>query len=351
MNKKILIIGPCAAESEAQMEKVAQSLQAVLPEPSAQQFEFLLRAGLWKPRSSPSSFQGLGEDGLKPLVDTAYGLGLPGITEVAHPEHLRKAYEAGLRHFWIGARTTSNPFMVEALASTPIERKEEITWFVKNPTSPDIELWCGAVERLRAAGYRRIGAIHRGFSLGEHTTSTYRNAPMWSVPIEFKRRYPDLPLITDVSHIAGSAGLVAKLAEQSLRMGVDGLMIEVHPCPQEALSDAAQQLTPEALSRLIERLADIPLQSQSDEQNELAILRQQIDETDDELWALLSKRMDICRRIGVYKREHGIPVLQSGRYNELLTRRMQWAEAHGIAPEAAKQVMDIIHEQSVLQQI
>lgn len=351
MNKKTLIIGPCAAESEAQMEKVVQSLQAVLHKPSAQKFEFLLRAGLWKPRSSPNSFQGLGSVGLRSLVDSAYSLGLPAITEVAQPEHLRAAHDAGIRHFWIGARTTSNPFMVEALASTPIEGKEDITWLVKNPTSPDIDLWCGAVERMRAAGYTRIGAIHRGFAMGEHTTSSYRNAPMWSVAIDFKRRYPDLPLITDVSHIAGSADFVAGLAEQSLRMGVDGLMIEVHPCPAEALSDAAQQLTPEALGNLIERLADIPLQSQSDEQNELAVLRQQIDETDDELWALVSKRMDISRRIGIYKREKGIPVLQSGRYNELLARRMQWAKEHGISPEAAKQVMDIIHEQSVLQQI
>ena len=332
------------------MDDTARSLKDVLCGVSAQ-FEPVLRAGLWKPRSQPSSFQGVGAEGLSWLIDAAACIGVPAATEVAQPEHLMAAYNAGIRHFWIGARTTSNPFMVEALADTMIADKQSVTWYVKNPTSPDIELWSGAVERLKRAGYTHICAIHRGFALGEHTTGLYRNTPMWSVAIEFKRRYPAIPLITDASHIAGKAERVAEVAEQAMRMGMNGLMIEVHPDPTTALSDAGQQLTPDQFSDLLQRLATIDTAAQSGQSAELTALRQQIDETDDELWALLSKRLDIARRIGDYKRQHNMAVLQSARYDELLQRRIKWAQEHGIEPEAAKQIMDIIHEQSVLTQL
>lgn len=332
------------------MDDTARSLKDVLCGVSAQ-FEPVLRAGLWKPRSQPSSFQGVGAEGLSWLIDAAACIGVPAATEVAQPEHLMAAYNAGIRHFWIGARTTSNPFMVEALADTMIADKQSVTWYVKNPTSPDIELWSGAVERLKRAGYTHICAIHRGFALGEHTTGLYRNTPMWSVAIEFKRRYPAIPLITDASHIAGKAERVAEVAEQAVRMGMNGLMIEVHPDPTTALSDAGQQLTPDQFSDLLQRLATIDTAAQSGQSAELTALRQQIDETDDELWALLSKRLDIARRIGDYKRQHNMAVLQSARYDELLQRRIKWAQEHGIEPEAAKQIMDIIHEQSVLTQL
>lgn len=350
MSRKILIAGPCAAESAAQMDAVARSMKDVLSR-TAGVFTPILRAGLWKPRSLPSSFQGVGEEGLSWLTAAAATVGCPAATEVAQPEHLTAAYEAGIRHFWIGARTTSNPFMVEALAETPVADKQSVTWFVKNPTSPDVELWCGAVERLKMAGYEQVCAVHRGFALGERTTSVYRNVPVWSVAIEFKRRYPAIPLLTDASHIAGHAGRVAEVAEQAVRMGMDGLMIEVHCHPQQALSDAGQQLTPEELGVLLQRVAQTANAACCDTSAELSALRQQMDETDDELWALLCRRMDISRRIGDYKRRNGIPVLQQARYDELLRRRMQWAEEHGIEPEAAKQMMDIIHEQSVLAQV
>ena len=350
MAQKLLIVGPCAAESAAQMDDTARSLKDVLCGVSAQ-FEPVLRAGLWKPRSQPSSFQGVGAEGLSWLIDAAACIGVPAATEVAQPEHLMAAYNAGIRHFWIGARTTSNPFMVEALADTMIADKQSVTWYVKNPTSPDIELWSGAVERLKRAGYTHICAIHRGFALGEHTTGLYRNTPMWSVAIEFKRRYPAIPLITDASHIVGKAERVAEVAEQAVRMGMNGLMIEVHPDPTTALSDAGQQLTQDQFSDLLQRLATIDTAAQSGQSAELTALRQQIDETDDELWALLSKRLDIARRIGDYKRQHNMAVLQSARYDELLQRRIKWAQEHGIEPEAAKQIMDIIHEQSVLTQL
>lgn len=332
------------------MDDTARSLKDVLCGVSAQ-FEPVLRAGLWKPRSQPSSFQGVGAEGLSWLIDAAACIGVPAATEVAQPEHLMAAYNAGIRHFWIGARTTSNPFMVEALADTMIADKQSVTWYVKNPTSPDIELWSGAVERLKRAGYTHICAIHRGFALGEHTTGLYRNTPMWSVAIEFKRRYPAIPLITDASHIVGKAERVAEVAEQAVRMGMNGLMIEVHPDPTTALSDAGQQLTQDQFSDLLQRLATIDTAAQSGQSAELTALRQQIDETDDELWALLSKRLDIARRIGDYKRQHNMAVLQSARYDELLQRRIKWAQEHGIEPEAAKQIMDIIHEQSVLTQL
>lgn len=349
MNNRLLIVGPCAAESAAQMEAMARSLASVLAE--CQSFAPVLRAGLWKPRSQPSTFQGIGAQGLPWLTAAAAAVGCPAATEVAQPEHLLAAYDAGIRHFWIGARTTSNPFTVDMLAQTPIADKPSVTWYIKNPTSPDINLWCGAVERIRKAGYEHICAIHRGFALGEHTTSIYRNAPVWSQAIEFKRRYPAIPLITDASHIAGKAEHVAEVAEQAIRMGMNGLMIEVHPDPQTALSDAGQQLTPAQLQDLLIRLATIDTAEQTDQSAELTALRQQIDETDDELWALLCKRLDIARQIGDYKRKHSMAVLQSARYDELLQRRMQWAKQHGIEPEAAKQIMDIIHEQSVLKQL
>ena len=351
MCNRLLIVGPCAAESAAQMEAAARSLKNVLSSVSAASFKPVFRAGLWKPRSQPSSFQGVGAEGLLWLVEAAEYIGCPAATEVAQPEHLTAAYEAGIRHFWIGARTTSNPFVVEALAATSVPDKQSVTWYVKNPTSPDIELWCGAVERLRQAGYTQIAAIHRGFALGEHATGQYRNTPVWSMAIEFKRRYPTIPLLTDASHIAGHAEHVAEVAEQALRMGMDGLMIEMHPSPAEAWSDAEQQLSPEALKKLLQRLTPVVSAPQTEASAELAALRQQMDETDDELWALLYKRMTISRRIGEYKREHGMSVLQQARYDELLKRRMQWAEEHGIAPEAAKQIMDVIHEQSILAQV
>lgn len=351
MSKMILIAGPCAAESAAQMRDVSRRLKDVLQADVLQSFEPVFRAGLWKPRSQPSSFQGVGVEGLPWLSEASATLLWPAATEVAQPEHLLAAYRAGIRHFWLGARTTSNPFMVEALADTPIADKQDVVWYIKNPTSPDIDLWCGAVERLKRAGYSGLCAIHRGFALGEHTTTIYRNAPLWSVAIEFKRRYPDVPLLTDASHIAGQAERVPEVAEQAIRMGMDGLMIEVHSNPAQALSDARQQLTPEDFAQLLRRLTPIDSSSAGTESAELASLRQQIDETDDELWALISKRMDISRRIGEYKREHSIPVLQSARYDELLQRRMHWAEKHGIDPGAAKQIMDIIHEQSVLRQV
>lgn len=332
------------------MDDIARSLSSVLCGVSAH-FQPVLRAGLWKPRSQPSSFQGVGAEGLPWLVKAACQIGCPAATEVAQPEHLLAAYKAGIRHFWIGARTTSNPFMVEALAATTLPDKTDVVWYIKNPTSPDIELWSGAIERLKRAGYTHICAIHRGFALGEHTIGMYRNTPMWSVPIELKRRYPDLPLITDASHIAGQADKVAEVAIQAMRIGMNGLMIEVHTSPNEALSDAEQQLTPQALSELLHRLHDAITDNNPADSMELAALRQQIDETDDELWALLNRRMDIARQIGDYKRRHNMAVLQSARYDELLQRRMQWAQEHGIDPKAAKQIMDIIHEQSVLTQL
>jgi len=345
-----LIIGPCAVESAGQMRAVASSLDAAFHSVACG-VRIILRAGLWKPRSRPDSFQGVGAEGLPWLTGAADALGVPAATEVATPEHLLTAYDAGIRHFWIGARTTSNPFMVEALATVPIADKASVTWYVKNPTSPDIELWCGAIERLRQAGYEQVAAIHRGFALGECSASAYRNAPVWSVPIELKRRYPTLPVLTDASHIAGRAALVADVARQAMRIGMDGLMIEVHPCPAEALSDAEQQLTPEELGTL---LADMTTSRHDDmtknPTDELSALREQIDETDDELWALISRRLHIAEQIGAYKRANNLPVLQTARYDEILSKRMAWAAGHGIDPQAAKQIMDIIHEQSVLAQ-
>lgn len=338
----LLIAGPCSAESRRQVLDTAKAVAAA--------GAAIFRAGVWKPRTKPGSFEGRGEEALDWLREVKDSLGMIPFTEIATPRHLRAALDAGIDSFWIGARTAANPFAVQELADAishlPSEVRKNITILVKNPVNPDLELWIGAIERIRRSGIGRLGAIHRGFSTyGEHL---YRNPPHWAIPIELKRRMPWLPVICDPSHIGGERNLVAPLSQEALDMNFDGFIIESHCNPTEALSDALQQLTPAELSALLDGLS---IRSHSEPTESLEGLRRKIDDTDDEILALLARRMDIAREIGAYKRQHGLPVVQPDRYNNLMEKRAAEGEALGLPRNFVRRILALVHEESVRTQI
>lgn len=334
--RTLLIAGPCSAETETQLLDTARALAA--------QGVRIFRAGLWKPRTKPGGFEGVGAEGLAWMQRVRRETGMYTATEVATREHVAAALDAGIDLLWLGARTVSNPFAVQQIADAL--QGHDVPVLVKNPVSPDIDLWVGGIERLLNAGITRIGAVHRGFGAADR--SGYRNPPQWAVPIELRRRMPELPLLCDPSHIGGRSELVAPLARQAMELGFDGVMVEVHCDPARAWSDAGQQLTPGQLQELTARLSPRRVADTSDG---LAEMRLEIDRLDDQLVELLDRRMAVSRRIGRYKRDHAMPVLQSRRYEELLSRRMAEAEALGMAPEFMRSVLQAIHEESVRQQL
>jgi len=298
----------------------------------------------------PGGFEGIGSPALQWLAKAKAETGMLIATEVANERHTREALDAGVDVLWIGARTSANPFAVQeiadVLAALPQDRRDSLAVLVKNPVNPDLELWIGAMERINGAGIRRIGAIHRGFSAyGKHI---YRNPPKWRIPIELHRRLPDLPIICDPSHIGGKRELIAPLSQQALDMNFDGLIVECHCHPDSALSDSAQQITPDVLAYILETLA-IPSETSSTES--LGLLRKQIDRLDDDLLELLAKRMRVARDIGRYKKEHNMPVLQPGRYNDLMQKRVDAAVQLDLNADFIKNVLASIHEESVRQQL
>ena len=310
----------------------------------------VFRAGVWKPRTKPGGFEGIGSPALAWLAEVRSTTGMEIITEVACERHLREVIDAGIDAVWIGARTAANPFAVQeiadAIAALPADRRDALTVLVKNPVNPDLELWIGALERIYGAGIRRLGAIHRGFSAyGPHI---YRNPPQWRIPIELHRRLPDLPIICDPSHIGGRRDLIAPLAQQALDINFDGIIVECHPDPDSALSDAAQQITPATLKDITEALAP---RAHADARAELDELRGQIDSIDTELLDLLARRMRVAREIGGYKRRERIPVVQPLRYNDLMQHRTQAAVELGLSPDFIRTVLAAIHEESVRQQL
>ena len=340
--RPLVLAGPCSAESEAQILEAACALAAAGVK--------IFRAGVWKPRTKPGGFEGIGSPALQWLAKAKAETGMLIATEVANERHTREALDAGVDVLWIGARTSANPFAVQeiadVLAALPQERRDSLAVLVKNPVNPDLELWIGAMERINGAGIRRIGAIHRGFSAyGKHI---YRNPPKWRIPIELYRRLPDLPIICDPSHIGGKRELIAPLSQQALDMNFDGLIVECHCHPDCALSDSAQQITPDVLAYILETLA-IPSETSSTES--LGLLRKQIDRLDDDLLELLAKRMRVARDIGRYKKEHNMPVLQPGRYNDLMQRRVDAAVQLDLNADFIKNVLASIHEESVRQQL
>ncbi|MDR3128631.1 MAG: bifunctional 3-deoxy-7-phosphoheptulonate synthase/chorismate mutase type II [Tannerellaceae bacterium] len=334
-NGPLVIAGPCSAESESQVLRTATQLRDVGVR--------IYRAGIWKPRTKPGGFEGIGKAGLEWLQRVKREVGLYVTTEVATKEHVEASLSAGVDMLWIGARTTVNPFAVQEIADAL--RGVDIPVLVKNPVNPDLELWIGAIERLYGAGLRRLGAIHRGFSTYEQ--KVYRNIPLWHIAIEMRRRLPGLPLICDPSHIGGKRELVGPLSQQALDMGYEGLMIESHEDPGSAWSDASQQVTPEALGVL---LGGLVVREELQTTEGLSELRKQIDEIDEELLVLLSKRMRVSREIGVYKKEHNMAVVHSGRYQELLEARSLSGQAMGLSGEFVRELLRGIHEESVRQQ-
>lgn len=334
--RPFVIAGPCSAETEEQVMTTARQL-------SAQGFRNF-RAGVWKPRTKPGCFEGHGEKALPWLQRVKEETGMRVATEVATPEHVELALKYGVDIFWIGARTTANPFAMQALADALCGI--DVPVLVKNPINPDLELWIGALERLNRAGVKRLAAVHRGFS--SYESQFYRNQPVWQMPIELRRRIPQLPVICDPSHIGGRRELIAPLSQQAMDLGFDGLLIESHCTPDTAWSDARQQVTPAELSHILMQLVVREKRSATEE---MTFLREQIDDLDDQLMELFAKRMSISREIGMYKREHNITVLQPFRYNEILDKRRMQSENCGMSEEFVKEVFKSIHEESVRQQI
>ncbi len=340
--RPLIIAGPCGAETEEQTLATARGLVS--------RGVGAFRAGLWKPRTRPGCFEGVGERGLPWLRKVKEQTGMQVATEVANASHVAQAIEGGVDILWIGARTTANPFAVQEVADAIAEMQEkkgmDIPVMVKNPISPDIELWIGALQRMSNAGVKRMAAVHRGFSVyGKHL---YRNMPQWQIPMELRRRMPDLQLICDPSHIGGSRELILPISQQALDMGFDGLIIESHCCPDEALSDAAQQITPSCLGEIIDKLE---VRMQTEAQDGLALYREEIDALDDELLDILARRMALSRRIGEYKKERRMPVVQPQRYGEMMANRLAKAECLGLAPEFVRTLHAAIHEESVRQQL
>ncbi len=302
------------------------------------------RAGVWKPRTKPGGFEGNGEKALPWMKQVKEETHMLLATEVATPEHVELALKYGIDILWIGARTTANPFAVQALADAL--KGVDVPVFVKNPVNPDIELWIGALQRINQAGVHRMGAIHRGFSSYEQ--KIYRNTPMWQIPIELHRRIPDLPIICDPSHIGGRRELIAPLCQQAMDLGFDGLIVESHCDPDKAWSDAKQQVTPEVLDYILSLLI---IRDEHTTTEGLASLRKQIDELDNQIMDVLAKRMRVCREIGHYKKEHNMTVLQASRYNEILSKRGVQGSLCGMGPDFVAKVFECIHEESVRQQI
>lgn len=337
-----IFAGPCSAESEEQVLEAARGVRAAGAD--------VFRAGLWKPRTKPGGFEGVGAAGLPWLRRVKKETGLPVATEIATGAHLRLALRWGVDCVWLGARTTANPFAVQEIADTfaslSAAERASVAVLVKNPVNPDLELWVGALERLHAAGVRRLGAVHRGFS--SYGETYYRNAPMWRIPIELKRRLPQLPLLFDPSHTGGRRELIAPLSRQAMLLEFDGLMIESHCHPECALSDAAQQITPAELASLLESL-----QKPEGNAESVAIddYRRNIDAIDEELLALLARRLDVVRAIGDLKHRAGLAVVQPDRYRLIMDNRLARGRELGLDDDFVRAIMETIHEEAVRQQL
>ncbi|MBS1616662.1 MAG: bifunctional 3-deoxy-7-phosphoheptulonate synthase/chorismate mutase type II [Bacteroidetes bacterium] len=338
--RPLIIAGPCSAETEEQVLTTATALAA-----SGQ--VHLFRAGLWKPRTRPGSFEGVGSLGLGWMQQVRQLTGLPTATEVASASQVEQALKAGIDVLWIGARTTVNPFSVQEIADALRGLNQPV--FVKNPLNADVDLWTGAVERVAKAGIQHIGLIHRGFA--SYANTEFRHAPMWHLAIEMKRRHPDLLFINDPSHICGRRDKLQGVAQRAADLGCDGLMIECHPRPDEAWSDAAQQLSPEGLRHLLDgitwRRQDA---AQAACHAALEQLRQRIDGLDDEIVQLLSQRMKLAEQIGAYKKTHDIAILQTARWNQILDRILDSSERLGLSEEFIHRFLEAVHLESIAHQ-
>lgn len=334
--RPLVIAGPCSAESEEQVIETARELK--------ERGIRVFRAGIWKSSTRPNSFEGVGKAGLSWLKRVKNDLGMYTATEVANGSHVFEALKFGVDILWIGARTTANPFAVQEIADAL--NGVEIPVLVKNPINPDVELWIGAFERLNLAGIKRLSAIHRGFST--YGKTFYKNQPQWQIPIELKRRIPDLPIVADPSHICGLREGLFEISQEAMDLNYDGLIIEVHISPDKALSDAVQQITPEALKKLLDRLVLRKASFKNGRSAQtLEDLRRQIDDRDNRLLEILEGRMKIAQKIGQYKKLNNITILQSTRWDELLNKRIYAARKKGLSEEFITKIFRAIHQESI----
>lgn len=336
-SEHLLIAGPCGAETE---EQVMQTAEGIAKNKQIKVF----RAGIWKPRTRPNSFEGVGEKGLRWLKRVQKEHGLLTTVEVANKEHTELALKHGVDILWIGARTTVNPFSVQEIAD--VLKGTDIPVMIKNPVHPDLQLWIGAIERIQQAGINKIIAIHRGFH--DPHKGVYRNAPLWEIPIELKTIFPNLPVVCDPSHIGGKRNLLKEIAQKSLDLGMQGLMIESHIHPQQALSDAQQQLTPDSLQQLLSELL-FRQTSSTDKKfnNKLHNLRNIIDELDEEMMLLLQKRMEIIEQIGEYKKDNNVSIFQLDRWREILKSRIHSGIDKKLDKDFVEKFCQLLHEESI----
>lgn len=340
IDRPFFVAGPCSAESREQLREVTMALKAI-------EHVRLIRVGVWKPRTRPGGFEGIGEPALGWMQQLAGETGVSYCCEVARPEQAELCLRYGIKDVWIGARTTTNPFMVEELCSAL--RGTDMSVMVKNPVCPDVRLWIGAIERLRQAGVRRLMAIHRGFSM--YDNQGYRNAPLWEVPLELRREMPDLPILCDPSHIGGRRDLVDPLATAAMQLDYDGLMVEVHPHPDEALTDAQQQITPAELATLASRWHTGRPTANGSLEVTLSPMRQRIDDIDHDIINLLAQRMECSRSIAAVKRDAGMPVYQPSRWADVVSDRLRAAKVLGLEETFVKEMMEKIHAESVRVQL
>lgn len=337
-SKPLIMAGPCSAETEEQTLSTARQLAA--------NGIHVFRAGIWKPRTRPNAFEGVGYEGLSWLKSVKDETGMKVATEVANVKHVYDALKYGVDILWIGARTSANPFAVQEIADSL--KGVRVTVLVKNPVNPDVELWIGALERINAAGIAHIGAIHRGFS--SYGKSDYRNNPHWQIPIELRQRIPGLPIIVDPSHISGRRDRIMDLCQTAMDLNFDGLIVETHCDPDHAWSDAAQQVTPQHLAYIIKNMV---LRSQ-DVDNKSAVtleeLRMQIDKLDDEVLQLMEHRMAVAEKIGAFKKANNVTILQSNRWGELLKQRINSGLSKGLSEDFVKKIYAAIHEESIQHQ-
>lgn len=339
-DRPLLITGPCSAETPVQFRATLQQLAPLKPD--------IIRAGIWKPRTRPNNFEGVGREALSWAVEIANEIDLPLMVEVASGKHVDEALQAGVKMLWVGARTTVNPFMVQEIAEAV--QGTDIPMLVKNPVNPDLELWIGAIERLNKAGIRQLGAIHRGFS--GYEKSIFRNHPNWEIPIELKRLLPELLIICDPSHISGNSLLVPDTSQVALDLDFDGLMIETHVDPANAWSDARQQITPAELQSLLANL--VFRREQTDDvvfNARLEELRDQIDAVDERLIELLRERLSLISEVGTVKKDNNITILQPKRWSEIFDSRLHKAAENDIDGQFMTRLLHLLHQESINTQV
>ena len=337
--RPFIISGPCSAESEEQVLQVCTQI-------AANKSVDLLRAGIWKPRTRPNSFEGMGEIALPWLVNAGKKVGLQTTTEVANSKHVELALKAGVDVLWIGARTTVNPFAVQEIADAL--KGVDIPVMIKNPINPDLQLWLGAFERFENVGLNDLTAIHRGFSVYNH--AKYRNVPSWEIPIALKESRPQTPIICDPSHITGNRDLLLEVSQKSMDLNFDGLMIETHLNPEEALSDANQQVTVDGLNSILSNLVLRTQEYSKDVAAEIEEIRMRVTDLDDHLFNLLSERMQMSDEVGRLKRENNIMILQQAHWTNIIASRLDKSEDYNLTKQFVRKMMDAIHQESIRHQ-